>query len=80
MNKIEKNIQRYIEETRTYRKESKLDMARAREVGKIVEIVRKQEIEKREFEIDREIERIARVGTERVWGGRIMWIVRRTSS
>lgn len=45
-----------------------------------MEIVRKQEIEKREFEIDREIERIARVGTERVWGGRIMWIVKRTSS
>lgn len=33
MNKIEKNIQRYTEETRTHRKESRLDMARAREVG-----------------------------------------------
>lgn len=33
MNKIEKNIQRCIEETRIHRKESRLDMARAREVG-----------------------------------------------
>lgn len=43
MNKREKNIQRHIEEIRTQRKESRLDMARAREVGeqeKRVEIVR----------------------------------------